>query len=154
MRAMILGLAASLVLAGSVQAQAIHKDGLTGPEVQAWLQKAGYKAELSTDKSGDPMIKSAAQGHAFFVYFYDCAEGRCKALQFSAGFDLDKGTTLAKVNEWNRKNRYLKAYLDDDSDPYVQYDVNLNAGRTYSGLDDDFRIWTGMIADFTKFIDF
>jgi hypothetical protein len=29
----------------------------------------------------------------------------------------------------------------------------VNAGRTISGLDDDFGVWTGMIGDFTKFID-
>ena len=154
MRTAILGLAAAMALAGVAQAQAIHNGGMTGPEVQAWLQKAGYKAELSKDDSGDPQIKSAAEGRNFFVNFYDCQAGRCKAIQFSAGFDLDKGLTLAKINEWNRKNRYLKAYLDDENDPYVQYDVNLNAGRTFAGLDDDFAVWTSMVNDFAKFIGF
>jgi putative hemolysin len=135
------------------QAQVINKDGMTGPEVAAWLQKAGYKAALSKDETGDPLISSAADGHDFKVYFYDCKDGRCKALQFSAGFDMKDGLTLAKANEWNRKNRYLKTYLDDDGDPYVQYDVNVNAGRTMAGLDDDFGVWTGMVGDFTTFID-
>jgi len=150
-----LAIATALALgAGAAQAQAIHKDGMTGPEVSAWLQKGGYKAELTKDDGGDPMINSAADGHNFKIYFYDCdAAKRCKALQFSAGFDLKQGLTLAKANEWNRKNRYLKVYLDDDGDPYVQYDVNVNAGRTISGLDDDFSVWTGMIGDFTTFID-
>lgn len=155
MKTAIIALAAMTALAaGAAQAEDIHKDGMTGPEVSAWLQKGGYKAELTKDDSGDPMINSAADGHNFKIYFYDCdAAKRCKALQFSAGFDLKEGLTLAKANEWNRKNRYLKAYLDDDLDPYVQYDVNVNAGRTLSGLDDDFGVWTGMIGDFTKFID-
>lgn len=157
MKNAIIALAGATVLAlgaGAAQAQAIHKDGMTGAEVAAWLQKAGYKATLSKDDGGDPMIDSAADGHNFKIYFYDCdAAKRCKALQFSAGFDLKQGLTLAKANEWNRKNRYLKVYLDDDGDPYVQYDVNVNAGRTLSGLDDDFSVWTGMIGDFTTFID-
>jgi hypothetical protein len=140
--------------AGAAQAQEIHKDGMTGPEVAAWLQKGGYKAELTKDSSDDPMINSAAEGHTFKIYFYDCNEAkRCKALQFSAGFDMKEGLTLEKANEWNRKNRYLKAYLDDDRDPYVQYDVNVNAGRTMAGLDDDFGVWTGILGEFTTFID-
>jgi hypothetical protein len=127
---------------------------MTGPEVVAWLQKGGYKAELTKDDGGDPMINSAAEGQTFKIYFYDCDEAkRCKALQFSAGFDLKTPLKYEKINEWNRKNRYLKAYLDDDGDPYVQYDVNVNAGRTVAGLDDDFGVWTGMIDDFTTFID-
>jgi hypothetical protein len=139
--------------AGSVRAQQIDNGGMTGPEVAAWLRKAGYKADLSSDEQGDPLIASAAEGQAFKVYFYDCQAGRCKAVQFSADFDLKTPLTLEKINEWNRKNRYLKAYLDDDGDPYVQYDVNVNAGRTVSGLDDDFGVWTGMLDDFATFID-
>jgi len=147
-----LSLAAALMLAPAVQAENLHEGGMTGPEVVAWMQKAGYKAELGKDDSGDPMVSSAADGQTFKVYFYDCEAGRCKALQFSAGFDLKTPLTLDKTNEWNRKNRYLKAYLDEEGDPYVQYDVNVNAGRTLAGLDDDFGVWTGMIGDFTTFI--
>ena len=156
MKAKIIALAAFAMLAagaGQAAAQQINEGGMTGPEVAAWLQKAGYKAELSKDEQGDPMISSAADGQVFKVYFYDCEAGRCKALQFSAGFDLKTPLTLEKANEWNRKNRYLKAYLDDEGDPYVQYDVNVNAGRTFAGLDDDFGVWTGTIGDFTTFID-
>lgn len=144
----------TLGLTGAAQAQEIHKGGMTGPEVAAWLQKGGYKAELTKDSSDDPLINSAADGQTFKIYFYDCDEAkRCKALQFSAGFDLKEPLKLEKANEWNRKNRYLKVYLDDDGDPYVQYDVNVNAGRTMAGLDDDFGVWTGMIGNFTTFID-
>lgn len=131
----------------------LHVGGMTGAEVAKWLRDAGYKAELTTDKTGDPMIKSAADGVNFNVNFYDCeAKSRCKAIQFSAGFDLKEPFDPAKVNEWNRGNRYLKAYLDDEGDPHVEYDVNVNAGRTREGLDDDFSVWTSMIGDFTKFI--
>lgn len=148
---------AATLASGAAQAQAqeqeLDKNGMTGPEVVEWLQKAGYKAELSKDSDGDPLIKSATGGQNFNVYFYDCANTRCKALQFSAGFDLKTPLSLDKSNEWNRENRYLKAYLDDEGDPYVQYDVNVNAGRTYSGLSDDFKVWTDMLSDFTDFID-
>ncbi len=154
MKTAIIALAAATMLGlGAAQAQVIDKGGMTGPEAAAWLQKAGYKAELTKDEGGDPLIDSAADGHAFKVYFYDCKEGRCGALQFSAGFDRKEPLALEKANEWNRKNRYLKVYLDDDGDPYVQYDVNVNAGRTVSGLDDDFGVWTSMLGEFTTFID-
>lgn len=141
--------------AGAASAPVIlHNDGMTGAEVAKWLQDAGYKAELTTDKGGDPMIRSAAGGVNFNIYFYDCEiKPRCKAIQFSAGFDLKTAMTPAKINEWNKGHRYLKAYLDDEGDPQVDYDVNINAGRTKAGLDDDFAVWTSMIDDFTTFID-
>ena len=152
---------AGLVLGGILAATAaqaaptiLHNDGMTGAEVAKWLRDAGYKAELTTDNGGDPVIKSSAEGVSFSIYFYDCeAKPRCKAIQFSAGFDLKQPLTASKLNEWNRDNRYLKAYVDDEGDPHVEYDVNLNASRTKEGLDDDFSIWTSMISDFTTFID-
>lgn len=157
MKAMMIALAGLAAIAGSSASAAeptlINKDGMTGPEVVAWLQGEGYKAALSKDQGGDPMIKSAAGGINFTVYFYDCEKDRCKALQFSSGFDLKDGLTLAKVNEWNKTNRYLDAYLDDENDPYVEYDVNVNAGRTIAGLNDDFDIWTDMVGTFATFID-
>lgn len=157
MKTAIIALAVATTLAATAatgaQAQEINKDGMTGPEVVTWLQKSGYQAVLGKDDSGDPLIDSAANGSKFKIYFYDCVNGRCKAIQFSAGFDLKTPMAFEQINTWNRKNRYLKAYLDDDRDPYVQYDVNVNAGRTFSGLDDDFGVWTGMLDDFTTFID-
>lgn len=151
----MLAAAAVLTLAGGSSAAAqelINKDGMTGPEVAKWLQAAGYKAELTKDKAGDPKILSATGGVNFTVYFYDCVKERCKALQFSAGFNLNDGLALAKINEWNKTHRYLKAWLDDENDPYVEYDVNVNAGRTMAGLNDDFDVWVDFLDSFTTFI--
>ena len=153
MRIALAGLATLAAGSASADESVINKAGMTGPEVVAWLQSEGYKAALSRDKQGDPMIKSATSGANFTVYFYDCEKDRCRALQFSSGFDLKDGMTLAKINEWNKGNRYLKAYLDEDNDPYVEYDVNVNAGRTFSGLSDDLAVWTQGVGRFTTFID-
>ncbi|ATQ41402.1 YbjN domain-containing protein [Caulobacter mirabilis] len=154
MKAVILAAGVALAaISSAAAAQTIHKDGMTAQEVVSWLHKSGYKAELTKDSQGDPKINSAAGGVNFAIHFYDCAASRCKAIQFSAGFDLKDGFTLEKINAWNREHRYLKGYLDKEMDPYVEYDVNVNAGRTISGLDDDFGVWTGMIDDFTKYID-
>lgn len=140
-------------LAASAAPTIHHADGLTSAEVAKWLQDAGYTATVGVDEAGDPKISSAVDGINFNVYFYDCeAKPRCKAIQFSAGFDLDTPLAAAKINEWNKANRYLKAYIDEQGDPHVDYDVNLNAGRTKEGLDDDFSVWTSMVGDFATFV--
>lgn len=132
----------------------LHRDGVTPAEVVAWLRGEGYKAELDVDSEDLPMVRSAAGPINFDVYFYDCAASRCRAIQFSAGFDLTEGATAARINEWNRDNRYLKAYLDDSNDPTVQYDVNVAPGGTYESLDDDLGLFAGMVGDFARFIGF
>ena len=50
------------------------------------MQNAGYRAELTKDNSGDPMIKSSASGADFAILFYGCKSNRnCTTIQFFAG---------------------------------------------------------------------
>ncbi|MBC6982741.1 YbjN domain-containing protein [Caulobacter sp. 17J80-11] len=134
---------AALVAAagGGAAAKDIPGGGLTVEEVAEWLGAQGYKADLEKVE-GETHVASAADGVNFDIYMYDCKDqGRCSALQFSAGFDLTDGTDLDTVNSWNKANRYVKAHLDETKDPFFQYDVNLSPGGTYEALDDDFGVW-------------
>jgi opacity protein-like surface antigen len=159
MKRLLIASAAAAILAlaaGAAQARDIPAGGLTVPELAAWLQQGGYKAEVKTTKAGDPYISSAAEGVSFEIYMYDCKAGRCASLQLTAGFDLkDPGLPggAAKINEWNMGKRYLKAYVDSTGDPWAQYDINLSPGETYEGLDDDFKnVWVSGLPEFKKFI--
>jgi hypothetical protein len=159
MKALIGALLATLVVAAGPAAQnpgapkLINADGMTGPEVAAWLQGRGFDAVLGKTNQGGPKIDSVRGGAKFQVYLYDCENDRCQSLQFSAFFDLMEGITGSVANQWNRANRYLKVYINDDGDPYVQYDVNVNGGRTLAGLDDDFDVWADTLPSFIKYIN-
>lgn len=119
------------------------------------MQDFGYRAELTTDSQGDPLIKSAAGGANFSVYFYGCTGGRhCQSIQFSAGFDLENGTTLEVVNDWNARKRFAKSYLDDEQDPYLELDVNLSySGVTEKNFADTLETWEKLLAEFKTHID-
>lgn len=118
------------------------------------MQKLGYRAELTTDDQGDPKIKSAASGANFSVYFYGCTSGKdCTSIQFSAGFDTDKGLDMQVANDWNTKKRYGKVYLDDERDPYIEMDVNMEGGIPNALFEDNLSIWDRMLADFQAHID-
>lgn len=59
------------------------------------------------------------------------------------------------MNEWNRKKRYTKAYLDDEQDPVIDMDIYLGDG----GISiDNFRSWLDTweraVGDFKSHIDF
>ena len=144
----------SLVAAGAAQAQTgnIPNGGVTIQDVRTFLLNKGFKAEIKSGSTGQ-YIDSASGGVNFSVYMYDCHTGnRCASVQFSAGFDLNQGMTAGKINEWNRDKRYLKAYVDSEGDPYVQFDVNTSPGRTWTGFNDDFGVWVDILASFTQFI--
>lgn len=147
-----LGLSLCAAGAASAQSGPIPNGGVTVEEMVRFLQNKGFKAEVKTGTSGR-YIASASSGVNFDVYFYDCRGSRCASVQFSSGFDLTNGTTLSVVNSWNREKRYLKAYMDSENDPYVQYDANTSPARTWEGLADDFGVWTSTLPMFTQHIN-
>ena len=142
------------VSGGAAQARVLPSGGVTAQEVASALQSKGFKASIGTDDAGDPMVSSALDGSTFKVLFYDCKSGRCTSFEFSAGFDLDKGLSLAKINMWNREYRFGRAWLDDEMDPYIQYDVDVEVGATTESIDNVIARWESLVPDFKKYIDF
>jgi hypothetical protein len=151
----VLGIVASMAHGTSALAGPLPDGGVTVDEVAAALQAKGFKAEISKDSGGDPLIRSAADGSNFSIYFYSCDKAeRCVAIQFSAGFDLAKGTTLEVVNSWNKDRRFGKAYLDADKDPYLEYDIDVEHGATTEALENVVDVWESVLPTFKKHIDF
>jgi hypothetical protein len=115
MRGLLLAaIAAAALSAGAVHAAAkpVAEGGVTPEEVRGFLQDAGYKAVVKTEKDGHHHVSSAADGLNFDVYLYDCKGDRCAAIQYYLGFDKGKDTpNLEKVNGYNRDKRFMRAYL-------------------------------------------
>ena len=148
MFALAAGLAGSAVQAGAAIVRAQDPQS-----VVAALQKAGYQAELTKDDSGDPMIKSASSGTHFSVFFYNCtAHKDCETIQFYAGYHLDKNPVgIDKMNEWNRTMRFGRAYIDNQKDPTLEMDIDLDAGGMSDDLfKDNLDYWTSIMSQFEK----
>ena len=149
-----LGLALCLGTAVPALAQTVQaNDPASITEI---LQSFGYRAELGTDSGGDPKISSSSGGASFSIFFYGCSNGQdCDAISFSSAFDLDPGSNVALMNDWNQKKRYTKAYLDDEQDPVIDMDVFLGEGGVSI---DNFRYWVDTweraVGDFKVHIDF
>lgn len=142
--------------AGAVLAGALPDGGVTAAEVVAALQDKGYRAELTTDSTGDPMIQSAAEGVNFRVYFYGCGgdPARCGAIQLVAAFDLEEGLALDRINLWNREHRFGRGYLDDDKDPWVEMDVDVELGFTTEALANNLDTWMSVLPSFIEFVGY
>lgn len=147
-----LGLAA-LGAAGTAQAQMVTAQN---PEsVAKVLRDRGYRAELTKDPEGDPLIKSGAEGTNFLLLLFNCTNGKaCATVQFYAGFDREGDYPLEKLNEWNRDNRFGRAYRDKEGDPVVEMDVDLDDGGMSQALfEDNLEFWTSIVGKFRQFID-
>ncbi|GAB3733920.1 YbjN domain-containing protein [Luteimonas pelagia] len=125
---------------------------ISGQDVARMVEGAGYRAELGEDGVGDPMITSSAAGANYYIYMYGCEDGRCDSLQFRAGFDLDDGISAARVNEWNRERRYGKAWMDEENDPWIELDLDLEGGATGAQVVSYVELWDTLLGQFQTFI--
>lgn len=48
----------------------------------------------------------------------------------------NSSTTLAKINAWNKSKKFSRSYLDDDGDPVLQLDLELDGGVTMDRVAD------------------
>ena len=101
---------------------------VSGPDVQRLLLKLGYAARLYRDSKGAPKIESGSDGDKFFIGFYGCtgaAVPRCKSIQFYAGYRMKAQVSLETLNDWNRLNRYARAYRKgtDRNITFVEMDM-------------------------------
>jgi hypothetical protein len=145
---------AAMLAGGAASAGNLPTGGVTAQEVASALQAKGYQAEIGRDSGGDPMISSALDGSSYKILFYNCKSGRCASIQFATAFDMKNGLTLAKVNSWNREKRFGRAYLDDEMDPFVEYDVDMERGATNEAITNAIDVWAAVVPAFKTYVDF
>jgi hypothetical protein len=129
---------------------------ISGPELQVLMQNWGFRAELSADNLGDPKISSKSNGVSFTLYTYGCDEQaikQCTSVQLAVSFDKSSPLSVSQMNEWNKVQRYSVATLDDEGDPRLKMDVNVDGGVTEEGLRDSFDIWEKSLGKFLTHID-
>jgi hypothetical protein len=150
------GAIATLTIAFSVGTLAQTIVSAENPaELVAIIQKLGFQGKLEKDNAGDPVIRSSSSGADFSIYFYDCTNNeRCQSLHFTAGYDLPDGTSLDAMQQWNAEKRFASAYLDDESDPYLQMDINTEGGITQENFEKSLDLWQSLKGEFEKYIDF
>jgi hypothetical protein len=120
------------------------------------MQANGYVAQYGTDKVGDPMITSGAGGTTFRVLFYNCTEHKdCATVQFHSGYHFENSPALDVINEWNRSQRFARAFLDKENDPIVEMDVDLDDGGVSPLLFiDNLEFWTSLLGKFETHIGY
>jgi hypothetical protein len=118
----------------------------------AALQAKGYKAELGT-AAEEPAITSGAGGFQFKIFFENCTSGTaCTTISFFTGF-TDIEATAARLNEWNRDNRFARAYIDAEGDPVLRMDVDLDhQGIARANFNEYLDIWGSLAPKYLNFL--
>lgn len=147
--ALWLGAAAALAQPATITAKA--------PQAMAKaMQNLGYRAELTINSDGAPLIHSAASGLQFGVYFFGCEAGaNCTTVQFYMWLELEQQVNLSVLNEWNRTKRFGTAVRGADGQPYLKMDLNLDfGGITIPAFEDNLALWERLMADFSNKLGF
>ena len=153
---MIKGLIATAALlaafSGTANAQMVSAQNPAS--VLKALQGTGYGAELTKDSKGDPIIKSASSGIDFSILFYGCTKNAsCSTIQFFAGFKKPKNGSLRAMNEWNRKNRFSRAYIADTGSAWIEFDLDLYSdGMSTKLFGDNLGFWVLGLAKYKAFV--
>jgi hypothetical protein len=93
------------------------------------LDEAGYSATLTKDEQGEPLIQISIGKFKALVVFYQCAEKiNCRSLQFYTAFDFKNGMKLKDLPKVSDALRFAKVTLDNENDPILLHDVNMQGG--------------------------
>jgi hypothetical protein len=110
-------------------------------------------AELGVDNLGDPLVTGQIENIPYTIFFYGCSGGRgCTNLQFTSGWITDN-FDLSRINAWNREFRFARAWLDDEQDPIVAMDVNLEFGVSRENFEDTFMVWASILTSFAGLVE-
>lgn len=122
--------------------------------IKAIVESQGWPATLITKAGDDPYIESSRNGLKFLVLFMNCEDGKqCKTLQYYMGFNDAKDVSLDRLNQWNKEKRFARAYRDDEGDPVLEMDVDVDfAGIPRENIGETFNTWASLMDSYREFI--
>lgn len=143
--------ATALIVAGPAVA------GLTASapeEIFRYLQNESFVVRIGEDSVGDPKVSVRYYGTSFDILFYGCIKNlECSSIQFFSGYQMDSGFSLQQANDWNKENRFARAYSTDDGAAVIDYDVYLDGeGMSEADFGEVLSVWTRILADFEGMI--
>ena len=122
--------------------------------IKAIVESQGWPATLVSKADADPYIESSRNGLKFLVIFMNCEDHKnCKTLQYYMGCSDAKDVPLDRFNQWNKEKRFARGYRDDEGDPVLEMDVDVDfAGIPRENLGETFNTWASLMDSYREFI--
>lgn len=127
-----------------------YSGGVSPGDVSKVLVQMGYEAEAAVDSEGDPMLHSRADDHPFSIYFYQMEGGKALSIQFSYALDVEVDVD-DQVATWNREYRFGRAFVDEEGDPFLKMDLDVERGFTSEGLANNVERWVSLLGEFYEY---
>lgn len=129
-------------------------EGITPADMAQLLALHEMAPKLSQSSDGQPIINGRAAGLGFDVSFGACHSGRCQDVYFRVGWSNAKGNaqlTPDKINAWNNRNKFLRAYMSPDNTLWVAMDDRVAYGTT-ANVEAYIQLWRAMLPEFKSFM--
>jgi hypothetical protein len=140
-----------LALPLAAHGETLADSGVTAPDVAAALKSAGYPADVTAERSGEPFIRSSTGKILFLVHFFQCGpELRCGQVQFIAQ-GRRKYVPITTIGAWNRERRFGRAFLDSRGAAWLAMDVETSRGMTTEALRANIARWIEVLNGFEIF---
>lgn len=119
----------------------------------AALQRAGFTAEVKT-QGREVTVLGRIDTLPFQAFLGNCSPsgGGCTDIELYAGFSGGQKIPLERINGWNARTRYARAYLDEDGDPALQMDLSLQGGISADSLRGHLQTWGMALETYAAFI--
>lgn len=121
----------------------------TDPEaIQRVMLDAGYRAELTTDNNGYPLIISESSRSQFWVTFLDCDNpAGCLGVELYVGYTITSKPTADALNNFNASFRYVRAYVSGDIVAMAMDVLMQNDGIDPATFLEYMRLWTVILPE-------
>jgi hypothetical protein len=123
-------------------------------QIAALLKKDGETVEVKAVKD-DPYIRVTGKGYGYSIFTFGCDDAfkNCKSVQFYAAFNPKVSPALEAMNDYARENRWGRVYLDKESDPAIEFDVDLEMGGMSEALFlDNVAYWEAILDRYGNFV--
>jgi opacity protein-like surface antigen len=137
-------------------ARPVQQGLITGTDANglaAALQRAGVTAEVKTE-GRQASVLGRIETLPFQAFLGNCnpSGGGCTDIEIYAGFSGGRRMPLERINGWNARTRYARAFLDEDGDPALQMDISLQGGVSAASLNGHLQTWGAALETYALFL--
>lgn len=128
---------------------------LSPEDLRKLLHGWGYRAEIGTTVSGNPVVRSGAGGFKFHILFaWPAKDGPLYGcLNFVTVFVARPGLSYPVINEISRSSRFARLYLDEENDLILERDIPLTGGVSIGHIQECLLDWICMMESVAKKLD-
>ncbi len=102
---------------------------ITIDSVEVLLRELGFQPQRKLRKDGVPYFEVEIDGNKTAFALYGCMPSPCTQSLLHVGFKPKKPVNLSAINDWNRDQRLVRAYLNAEGAPTLESDLVLTGAQ-------------------------